>query len=377
MRIGYDVRPFLKHETGVGVYFKKLLFELTGLDEKNEYFLFTSSLKDRFPPEKIPPLPKMCFRDFHIPVKVMNFLWYRLGWPPLDSFFRTRLDLSHSPTPLPLPSHGKKIVTVYDLFFLDVPEMADKQARRDFRRKLGGAFHRADGIVTISNFTRDHLLDRFPIDPGKVKVIHLGVDKEFWMGESPDGQDDISSRFDLPPSFLLFVGALERRKNLLNLLDAFDILRKEDQSLFLVLAGREGEDSPNIQKKIQTLGLQDRVRIIGYCSESNLRDLYRLADLLVFPSFQEGFGLPVVEAMACRLPVAASRTSALTEIGQDAVAYFDPGDPGDIARTIHRVLKDSAYRSGLIDLGMKRAGDFSWAKTAAETLEFYREVVEK
>ena len=119
MRIGFDVRPFLKEETGIGIYFKNLLFSLSQIDQDNEYYLFSSSFKDRFLTHKIPPFSRMRFRDFPIPVKAVSFFWNKLGWPPLDYFFKTGLDLTHSPSPLILPTKGKKVITVYDLFFMD------------------------------------------------------------------------------------------------------------------------------------------------------------------------------------------------------------------------------------------------------------------
>src|SRR4030042_1056628 len=124
MRIGFDLRSFLKEETGVGVYFRNLLRELAAVDRENEYFLFSSSWKDRFPPERLPGFARQRFRDFRLPVRLVNFLWYRIGWPTLDSFFRARLDLTHSPVPLHLPTRGRKVITVCDLFFLEPPALA-------------------------------------------------------------------------------------------------------------------------------------------------------------------------------------------------------------------------------------------------------------
>jgi len=377
MRIGFDIRPFLREETGVGVYFKNLLFSLSDIDPENKYYLFTSSWKDRFQAYKIPSFSKMQFRDFQFPVRVMNFLWYKMGWPHLDFFFRTRLDLTHSPTPLLLPSRGKKIVTVYDLFFMDRPHEANKEARQNFRHKIAGALQRADGIVTISRFTKNHLLERFHLDPAKIKVVYLGLDRTFWKTATRPEQNSVLTHFKLPSQFLLFVGALERRKNLVTLLKAFKTVRRRHNKLHLVLAGRKGEDTKNILRTIQELKIERRVKLTGYCSEQELRSLYSAAALFVFPSFHEGFGLPMVEAMACSVPVAASRISAIPEIGQNAVDYFDPGNPEDMARSIMTVLEDTTLRKSLISRGKKRSAEFSWRTTAEQTLSFYQKVMEQ
>jgi len=376
MRIGFDIRPFLKEETGVGVYFKNLLFSLSDLDPENEYCLFTSSWKDRFQTDKIPSFSKMRFRDFRFPVKALNFFWYKFGWPHLDSFFQTKLDLTHSPTPLLLPSKGKNIVTVYDLFFMDQPHIAVREARQDFRKKITGALQKADGIITISQFTKKRLLERFSLDPGKVKVIYLGLDRKFWLSGTQTVQNSAQTPFKLPSSFLLFVGALERRKNITALLKAFQAVRSHHKGLHLVLAGRKGEDTENILRTIQELKIAPWVKLTGYCTDDELRSLYHSASLFVFPSLHEGFGLPLIEAMACGLPVTASRTSAVSEIGQNAVNYFDPDNPDDIAHCILTVLEDTALRKSLISTGKKRSAEFSWGKTAEETLRFYHKVME-
>lgn len=374
MRLGFDIRPFLKQETGVGIYFKNLLFNLSRLDKENEYFLFSSSWKDRFDREKIPPFSRLHFRDLRIPVRVLNFFWYRLGWPRLDGIFGNPLDLTHSPTPLPIPAKGKNVVTVYDLFFMDFPRQADSEARKVFSRKIGSSLPRADGIVTISNFTRDQILDRFRIDPARVHTIYLGIDHEYWTESDEAGLKEISRRLQLPRGFLLFVGALERRKNIPMLIEALKILHKKSWKVPLVLAGRQGEAFPEIRKKVEHLGLGSAVFYTGYCSEKELRGLYHLADLLIYPSLWEGFGLPLLEAMACGLPVVTSRRTAIPEIAGDAALYFDPESAEDMAAQIIRGLEQASLREDLIQRGISRAGRFSWSKTAEDTLALYKDL---
>ncbi len=374
MRIGFDLRPFLKEETGVGVYYKNLLFSLAKIDRSNEYFLFSSSFKDRFPSSKVPSFDKKNFRDFAFPVKMINFFWYRLGWPSLDFFFRTKLDLTHSPTPLILPSQGKKIVTVYDLFFLDFPLLADKETRKNFLHKIGDSLLKADGIVTISRFTKESLLEKFSVGERKVKVIYLGIDHSYWDAVSPELLARTESRYSLPSSFLLFVGATEKRKNLLNLIKALKIIHKHQKKITLILAGRKGDESQRLKNVIERQSLEPWVRMLGYVPDADLKNLYRLASLLVFPSFCEGFGLPVLEAMVSGLPVVASQRSAVEEIAQDAALYCDPQDPEEMADKILLALNDESLCHRLVEKGKKRALGFSWEKTAAETLSFYEEV---
>lgn len=375
MRIGFDLRPFLKEETGVGIYFRNLLSYLSRMDLSNEYFLFSSSLKDRFPAPKIPLFTKKKFRDYPLPVKLVNLFWYRLRWPPLDYFFRTKLDLTHSPTPLILPTKGKKIVTVYDLFFLDFPHLADRETRKNFVSRTEDSLLEADGIVTISHFTKKKLLEKFAVPKSKVKVVYLGIDHEYWQDVSSEGMAQTRTRYAMPSSFILFVGALERRKNLLNLIKALKIIHQNNERIPLILAGRKAEECERIKDEIKRQSLESWVRMLGYVPEEDLKNLYRLASVLAFPSFCEGFGLPLLEAMVSGLPVVTSQTSALTEIAQDTAIYFDPEDPGEIADKILLALKDKKLSHNLIEKGKRRVLDFDWKKTAAETLSYYHEVV--
>jgi len=374
MRIGFDVRPFLKKETGVGIYFKNLLFALSKLDYDNHYYLFSSSWKDRFSHDKIPPFKRLCFRDFHYPVRLINELWYRWGWPPLDRLFKTDLDLTHSPTPLLLPTKGKKIVTVYDLFFLDFPEFGNREARRYFARKMNESLARADGVVTISQFTKDQVLERYALDETKMHVIHLGINHDRWRSAKKDEIGLVQQTYNLPSSFILFVGALEPRKNLGRLLEAVKRIHDSREKIPLVIVGREGQDSDRLMKKINELNLQEHIIFLGYMEERELRCVYRLATLLVVPSLREGFGLPVLEAMASQRPIAASSAPALPEIIQDAALFFDPDDPEDMAEKILRVLSDNELREDLIQKGQRRVLDFNWEKTAEQTLAIYESV---
>lgn len=371
MRIGLDVRPFLSRETGVGTYLRNLLFELARIDTYNEYCLFSASWKERFPPEKVPPFARSRFRDLRVPVRAVNFLWYRLSWPPFERYFGGRLDLTHSPTPVPLPGRSRKIVTVYDLFFLDDPGRSVREARRVFARNAGASLAAADGILAISEFTRRSILERFPVPEEKITVAPLGLDPQFAEEVPAAVLEETRRRHGLPERFVLFVGAVEKRKNLMNLLEAMTRVRRAGEPVDLVLAGREGEASAEVAASAERLGLGQAVRILGYLPDTEVRDLYRLARLLVFPSLCEGFGLPLLEAMASGLPAAVSRAGALPEVGGDAAAYFEPEDPADMARVILELLGDGPRRRDFAEKGKRRASGFSWAETARRTLAFY------
>ena len=377
MRLGFDLRPFLRQETGVGVYLRNLLFHLSRIDNSNEYFLFSASWKNRFPSAKIPPFSKMKFRDLRIPVKVVNFSWQRWDWPSLDFFVGVNLDLTHSSTPLPLPSRGKKVVTVHDLFFMDFPEQAGREAGRIFRQNAQKSFSQADGIITFSSFTKNELVCRFDVDGARVEVIPHGLEAEFLEEVPLRALQETKQRYDLPSSFLLFVGAQEPRKNLLQLFDALRIIHLRDQKIPLVLVGPEGQDTMSLRAKASALGLEPWIRVTGYLPAEEVRRFYRLATAFVLPSLCEGFGLPLLEAMASGLPVAASFVSAIPEVCRDAALYFQPEEPESMAEKISLLLGNEQIRKDLSARGRKRAQDFSWEKAADQTLRFYLTVAEK
>jgi len=375
MRIGFDLRPFLKHETGVGVYLRNLLFELARIDAENEYFLFSASWKDRFPESRVPPFKNGRFRDFRWPVKAVNFCWQRLGGPTLDAIFRERLDITHSPSPLALPTKGKRVVTVCDLFFMEFPEEADREARRIFYKKAEQSLRRADGIIAISEFTKNALQERFGLGEDRIRVTHLGLG-DIYRKKTGGGSVEAARRsFGLPPRFLLFVGASEKRKNLPALIDALAVLRDRNKLFPLVIVGRHGGDHARLVGRIKEHGLASSVRILGYLPEADVRSLYGAASAFVFPSSCEGFGLPLLEAMAVGLPVAASNVAAIPEIAGEAALYFDPRDPEDIAEKLVRVLEDDELRRSSKTRGLERVSGFTWEKTAALTLDYYKSLV--
>jgi glycosyltransferase involved in cell wall biosynthesis len=322
MRLGFDVRPFLREETGVGTYLRNLLFELAEIDRTNEYYLFSSSWKDRFPKDKIPPFERRKFRDFRLPVRLLNWLWQRRRRPPLDSFFGTQLDLAHSATPLILPTRGRKVITVHDIFFLDFPDRSGDEAGKVFYRLAAASFRDADGIITSSQFTSVELASRFALDEKKVRIIPPGLDGLFLEDVSDDELRATRERLNLPPSFLLFVGAQVPRKNLVRFIEALKIVHLRGIRIPLVLVGPRGEDSSDIRKKADELGIGAWVMPAGYLEARDIRNAYRLASASSCPL------LGRVRDAACRGHGQRSSGSRFPGLAvprsDDAAVYFDP-----------------------------------------------------
>lgn len=376
MRIGLDLRPFLKDATGVGIYYQNLLCSLAEVDQSNEYYLFSASLKDRFPAEQLPPFRKLQVCDRRWPSQLVNWLWSRWHRPKLETFFRSApLDLTHSPTPLRLPAKGRSIVTVHDLFFHEHPDQVDSRTRSLYGRYAADSLMKADGVIAVSQFTKDETVRLFALDPDKIRVIHHGLKPTLASGAAELPGGELRDRYRLPRRFLLFVGTDEPRKNLPTLIDALKLVHQSEE-ISLVIAGGKGSDRSRVCERIASQDLGSSVLFLGYLPEGELAALFRLATLLVFPSWCEGFGFPLLEAMASGTPAVVSRVSALPEIGREAALYFDPSSSEEMARTILRVLKDETLQHDLGQSGRLRARDFSWTRAAEMTLAFYHEIGE-
>jgi glycosyltransferase involved in cell wall biosynthesis len=373
MRVGLDIRPLMKEATGVGIYWKNLLASLAEKDDANEYYLFSCSLKERFDSKDIPPFRHVRFKDVRFPQKWLNLLWARWARPRLDGFFRTKLQLTHSPSPLLCPTNGKKIITVHDLFFADHPELADDEARTLFLPVLRKTLQQADAVVAVSAYVKEALMEKFSLPHQKISVIPHGVNTEIFHAEEKSTDRLVWDKYDIHPGYILFIGTGEPRKNLPRLLDAFALLCRENSEAALVIAGKPGKDTPVIKKRSDQHPLNSRVRLLPYVPADDIPSLYRGAGLFVFPSLCEGFGLPLLEAMASRIPVAASRAPAIPETAGKAALYFDPYSIEEMKRIIQQGLMDNEVRKNLIQAGIERTQLYSWKQAADLTKKLYEE----
>jgi glycosyltransferase involved in cell wall biosynthesis len=367
MNIGYDFRSFLSAETGIGVYFRNITRKMIETHREDFFYLFSSSLKERFDRRQLPGGDNYFFKEFRLPVSLLNFCWYRLGFPPFGFFFAKKMDLVHSPLPIILPGKHKNIITVHDLCLIEDPALVMKEATRYFSDSLARSLAKADGVIAVSEFTRSRLLALFGQEhASRIKVIYHGSDLEEVTAKAPG--------IPLPERYLLYVGTLEPRKNLVNLIRALAKTSKQDDALHLVIAGKKGWACDDFFRVLDSSGIKERVIILDYVRRQELKFLYLNAELLVMPSHYEGFGLPLLEAAYCGLPAACSDLPVFREIFSDFPVYFDQQDPGDLAEKICRLLHDRR----LYEEKRARAGEIkkrlTWFAAAKQTGDFYREV---
>lgn len=370
LAVGIDFRPALSRATGVGRYVQGLVSGLQRIDTENTYVLFSSSLKERPKPQSRPP--NFLVVDRHIPVRVLNALWHRLGGPSLDLLAGRHFDVAHSPTPLLLPSRdARSIVTIHDLFFLEQPEATDAEIRRDYVSLVRSHAQRADAILAVSETTAADVESRLGVPRERIHVVHHGVDERFTSPRETWPQSDLTEE-EIPS--LLAVATLDPRKNLPTLLEAISLLRERGWEGRLRIAGGTGLDAERVGRTIERLGLTDTVERLGYVEVSELPSLYRRARALVMPSHWEGFGLPLLEAMASGTPIVASDIPVHREVAARAAAYAPADDHEALAAAIERVWDDTDLRSRLVKEGRERVACFSWEVSARKTLELYRGV---
>jgi glycosyltransferase involved in cell wall biosynthesis len=265
---------------------------------------------------------------------------------------------------------AKKIVTtVHDFSFMLYKDFHPKERIEYFEKNFFQNIYKSDIIITGSYCTKQEIINRLDFDASKIKVIHHGVNHDIFKV-----YNDIDIDIKLPSKFIFCVGSIEPRKNLLGLLKAYNLLDKDMKEKYkLVLAGFKGWENKEIMQLIKQN--EDFIKYLGYISDEELAKVYNLASLFVYPSFYEGFGLPVAEAMACGTPVITSSVSSLPEVGADAVVYVDPNNIEDIKEKMMMVLSDEDLQKQMIQQGLKRAKNFTWEKSAKEHIKIFKEVI--
>ena len=275
---------------------------------------------------------------------------------------------------LPYLSGIKGVLTLHDFTYRLCPKTHTVPNRLFLTLAMRCFLRAANALIAVSECTKRDATRLYGVEPSKVTVIHLGVDPRF-RPVSRNEKTDLREKYGLPDHFLLVLGTLEPRKNLAAVLDAYCLLKRRGLRHKLVVAGKRGWLFQKVLDKIEKLGLGDDLIMTGHIPDADLPTLYGSADLFVFPSLYEGFGLPVLEAMACGTPVACSNASSLPEVVGPAALLFDPRDPGQIAEGITHVLENSSLIEQLREKGRIRAKELTWDKTAQETARVYRRVI--
>lgn len=398
MRIGIDARTILNPEkgeaAGIGHYTYQLIRHLLIIDKENDYFLFFD--------KRVQQKRLRKFEQKNVRFRFFPFISYKRFLPSAYRNFlitafisRENLDIFHSPIPsLPRGYKAPTVITVHDLTIYKFPELYTEKELIFLKSDISAAVRSAEGIIAVSQSTKKDLNEIFGISAEKIKVIYHGIDARFFRKCASEEIKKVKKRYGIKKEYLLFLGTLEPRKNILRIVEAYERfrdrlvhlpqLKPEDQikenlkgysvDYQLVLAGQPGSHFEEIKKRIDESKYKDDIILPGYIDADDLDQLFEGAKLFIFPTLYEGFGIPVIEAMANGVPVITSNISSLPEIAQGRAILVNPFNVAEISQAIFDLLTNKQLYNEISQKGREKAMEFDWEKTAKETLNFYKEI---
>jgi glycosyltransferase involved in cell wall biosynthesis len=366
MRIGIDARLVYYSRAGIGQYILRLVEALARVETSGEQFVLLQSRKDRTRLDHPAFSRASLWTPSHHRLEQLS-LRFEIG--------RLHLDLLHSPDFIPpFRRNCRSVITIHDLAFLLYPHFLTNESAR-YYGQIDQAVRHTDHIIAVSESTRRDAINLLGVPERKITVIYEAANPIYSQMDKELARRHVMDTYSLEQPFILFVSTIEPRKNLPGLLQAFRKLRddyKRDEKL--VLAGGRGWLSEEVYASIDRLNLNDHVLLLGRVPSEHLVYLYNAAQMLVHPSFYEGFGLPPLEAMHCGTPAIVSNVSALPEVVGDAALLVDPNDVDGLTVAMWRVLTDEQLRASLVEKGFMRARKFSLERAAHQTLDVYRRV---
>lgn len=377
MRIGIDYTAAVRQSGGIGRYTRNLIQALAEQDSRHQYTLFVAGgLGEK---DRLRPWPAN-FRLRSVPIsdRWMHILWQRLRLPVPIQAITGPLDLFHSPDfVLPPTGRAPAILTVHDLSFLRVPQYFVQGFREYLESAVSRAVQRARNILVDSESTRRDLIELMSIESERVSVLYPGVEARFQSVRESAELAKVRSRYKLPKRFILGLSTLQPRKNFDGLIRAFRSLLADREDtlgigdLHLVIVGGKGWMYEETMALVEGYGLGQRIHFPGFANDGDLPAIYSLAEVFAFPSWYEGFGLPVLEAMACGVPVVAADNSSLPEVVGDAGLMVDAADTDALAEALAQLLTDQLLRARLVRSGYQQAQRFSWEEAAQQLLSTY------
>jgi len=325
------------------------------------------------------------FQDRRAPLseRALIILWHRLRLPIPVEWFTGPVDIFHSTDfVLPPVRQARTILTVHDLTFMRLPECAEAGLRAYLNKVVPRSIERADLVLADSHSTKNDLIELLGVSPDKIEVVYAGVERRFRPMEGEIALQRVRKRYGLDFRFILSLGTLEPRKNFTGLIEAYALMRGSradfhtcqgmgDRGLKLVIAGGKGWLYDGVFARVEELGLENEVIFPGFVADEDLPALYNLAELFVFPSLYEGFGLPPLEAMACGTPVVISDRPSLPEVVGEAGLMVEATDGQELARAMEQVLTDENLRREMREKGLKQAEKFTWEAAAGKLLDVY------
>ncbi len=366
MLIGLEASALYGCKSGVGYYTENLLSSVMAMAPEHRYILFAN--KDVKAHAR---LGGEILYDRHL--FRIRAAWMQAMLP--RALREVRPDICHFTNYLaPLTSSCPYIVTIYDMTLFVTPRLHRFKKLALDRTLIPHVARRADAIITVSNSARDDIVRLLGVPKEKIKVIAGAVSSAFCPVTDQAQLDAVRARYGLHSPYILYVGTIEPRKNISRLVQAFAQLKERGLTHKLAIVGQQGWNCAPIFAEVERLGLKQDIIFAGYVPFEDLPALYSAAEMMAFPSLYEGFGLPVIEAMACGTPVVTSNSSSLAEVADGVALLVDPLCVDEIADALYRLHADPALRAELSERGLQRASQFTWEQSARATLDLYEQV---
>lgn len=365
MRFSIDAHAIGRHLTGNEVYVRSLLEGFASLDKKSEFIAYTSVRgAEDYVPGRIRTR------------RVSENPFVRLGLDLARHVHTDAPDLLHVQYTAPLWCSSPIVVSIHDVSYLEHPEFFPVARRVQLRISVERTVRRAAKILTLSEFSRQGIARAYGLDAEKIAVVPAACSEIFKPVSRPKAQSFVEGRFQITHPYILNVGDLQPRKNPLGLIRAFEDLVANCPELphHLVMVGKDTWYASRVHQAAEHSPFGNRIHFTGYVDDAELLQLYNASDIFVFPSFYEGFGIPILEAMACGRAVACANTSAMPEVAGSAAVLFDPHSTAEMMASMRDLLRNSELRSRKERLGQQNAARFSWKGTAKQTLDVYYEV---
>lgn len=379
-RIAIDVTAAVTQGGGIGRYTREMVWALAAVDRVTSYHLFHAKMPASPPvPNPLPTGANIHHHAAPVSDRWLYRLWHRLHLPLPVQWFTGPIDLYHSPDFVLPPLRGNipTLLTVHDLSFVHYPETFTPALVNYLNQVVPASVARASHILADSEATRADLMNQWQTPAAKITVLYSGVNEKFRPVTEKAALAALRARYGLGEGpYLLSVGTLQPRKNYQMLIRAFKgVAAQWPHNLYI--AGGKGWLYEAMLAEAAAQGLSERVKFLGFVDDADLPALYSAAALFLFPSFYEGFGLPLLEAMACGVPVVSANTSSLVEVAGEAAWLLPPQDERAWQETMHRLLLDAPRRAKMVAAGFRQARQFTWRKTARQLVSIYQQLLGK
>lgn len=371
MRIGIDGRAAKWYRgTGIGTYTHQLISNLNSIDSNNNYLVFLpenstlNNLNSNFEIESIHHSPN---DNFWEEVSVPNIL---------DN---SKIDIYHVPqngVGLSENINCAKVITLHDIIPLKMPETVSDRYLNIFNNILPNLIPKCEGIITVSQYSKDDIANEFNFPKEKIYVTHLAAENIYKPLDKSMCKNILKKKYSISDNFILYVGGFSPRKNIMGIIEAFSLLpARKRAKLKLVITGKKGFSYPKYKNRSETLNVSEDVIFTDFIPLEDMPIFYNSAEVLVYPSFYEGFGLPPLEAMACGTPVIASNVTSLPEVCNDSALLVDPNNIYQLSNSMDNVISDNKLMIRMSKNGLARSSDFSWKKTASHTIAAYSNIL--